>query len=201
MNLKHSMSNTLDWLKNHLARALSGIALAIMAVACTASAQLLSENFDFTAGTFLTNNPGWAVHSGFGNNPITVTSPGLTYAGYVGSGVGNAVSMTTTGEDDNKQFSPGITSGSIYAAFLVTASAAQTTGDYFFHFFQTSTIFGGRVWIKKDSASSSIAFGVSKNTTTAASISYSAFNYSVNTTYLVVVKYTYNTGSTTDDSA
>ena len=41
-----------------------------------------------------------------------------------------------------------------------------------------------------------LAFGVSKGSNTA---DYTPFNYSLNTTYLIVVKYTFNTGSTTDD--
>src|SRR5262245_46683786 len=62
---------------------------ALLALAGTARAgvPLEIENFNFTAGTLLTNNVGWAVHSGNNNNPITITSPSLTYSGYQG-GVG-----------------------------------------------------------------------------------------------------------------
>src|SRR5262249_50821003 len=41
-------------------------------------------------------------------------------------------------------------------------------------------------------------FGVGK---ASGSPAYSPFSYSLNTTYLIVVKYTFNTGSTTDDTA
>jgi hypothetical protein len=161
----------------------------------TASALLLEEEFNYTAGELVTAH-GWTAHSGAGSNPIKVQSPGLSYTGYVSSGVGLAASMPTSGEDDNKTFPPQ-TSGSVYAAFMVSASAATTGGDYFFHFFETSSLLDARVFIKKDSSSSSFAFGLSKANETA---TYTGFSYGLNTTCLVVVKYTFNTGTTTDDT-
>ncbi len=79
-------------------------AAAMLLVGTTASvadAQLLVENFDYAPGTPITAN-GWALQSVAGTNPITVTTTGLTYAGYAGSNIGNAASMTTSGEDDNR---------------------------------------------------------------------------------------------------
>ncbi len=120
------------------------------------------------------------------------TSPGLSYAGYSSPNIGNAVTLTTSGEDDNRAFTAQ-TAGSVYCSFLVNVAAAKTAGDYFLHFGSSS--FHGRVWCKRD-ASNNLAFGLSKFSTTA---SYTGFTYALNTTYLVVVKYTFNTGSTTDD--
>src|SRR5688500_1428309 len=68
-------------------------------------AALLTDDFDYPAGSLLTAN-GWAAHSGAGTNPLTVAAPGLSYAGYAGSGVGNAVPMTTSGEDAHRLFTP-----------------------------------------------------------------------------------------------
>src|SRR6478752_2012994 len=85
------------------------------------SAQSLTEDFDYPAGQLITAN-GWTAHSGAGTNAIAVTSPGLTYTSHPGSGIGNAVSMTTSGEDDNKGFTA-ISSGSIYTSFLINVSA------------------------------------------------------------------------------
>jgi uncharacterized repeat protein (TIGR02543 family) len=159
---------------------------------------LLTDDFNYTAATLLTAN-GWTAHSGGGTNAITVVNPGLTYLGYAGSGVGNAVSMVTSGEDDNKTFTA-VTSGSVYCAFMVNASAAQTTGDYFLHFQTGTSTFGGKVWIKKDPTLATFAFGVSKATSTASAAVFTPFSYSVGTTYLVVVKYTYNAAAG-DDAA
>jgi hypothetical protein len=158
---------------------------------------LLVEDFNYTAGSVLTTN-GWSAHSGAGTNAISVAAPGLTYSGYPSSSVGNTASLTTTGEDDSKTFTS-TTSGSVYAAVMVNVSASQAAGDYFFHLIDTagSTNFRGRVFVKKDAASSNFAFGISKSSTS--TINYTPFNYTTGTTYLLVLKYTFNSGSTTDD--
>jgi hypothetical protein len=140
-----------------------------------AAPPLLVEDFSYTAATALTAN-GWAAHSAGGTNPITVVTPGLTYAGYPSSGVGNAVSMTTSGEDDNKTFASQ-TSGIIYAAFMVNVSAANLPGDYFFHLAETpltGNIFRGKVFVKKD-ASNNLAFGIAKAANSGGSIGFTGF--------------------------
>ncbi len=164
-----------------------------------AQAPIYVEDFDYSAGAQLTAN-GWTAHSAGGTNPITVTSPGLTLSGYPGSGVGNAVTMTTSGEDDNHTFTVQ-TTGTVYAAFLVNASdaAVDAIGGYFFHLGPdpVSTTFRGRVFIKKD-ASNNIAFGFSKAATADPNVAFTGFTYSLNTTYLVVVKYTIVDGASND---
>lgn len=158
---------------------------------------LLVEDFDYSAGSLLTAN-GWSAHSGAGTNAIATAAPGLTYTGYPSSGIGNTATLTTSGEDDSKTFTAA-TSGSVYAAVMVNVSASQATGDYFFHLIDTagSTAFRGRVFVKKDAASSNFAFGISKASTS--TINYTGFSYVPGTTYLLVLKYTFNSGSTTDD--
>lgn len=157
---------------------------------------LLEENFSYPVGSLLTAN-GWTAHSA-GTNPQTVTVPTITYPGYLSSGIGNEVTLAATGEDDSKTFTSQ-TSGSVYASCLVNITSASTTGDYFFHLGQASigTIFRGRVFVKKD-ASSYLSFGISYATTTAASIVYSPFTYSMNTTYLLILKYTFVAGTSND---
>lgn len=159
----------------------------------TLFSQLLTENFDYTAGQAITANT-WTAHSAAGTNAITVVSPGLTYTGHPGSGVGNAASMINSGEDVNKAFAAPVTSGSVYASFLVNFSAVQT-GDYFTGFYQSSSVFPVRVYAKTNGAGG-FFFGVSKGSSTAV---YETNARALNTTYLVVIKYTFNTGSTTDD--
>lgn len=167
-----------------------------------APSAIIVENFDQPAGTLLTNS-GWTAHSGGGTNAVTVTAPGLTLAGYPGSGVGNAVSMTTSGEDVNRPFAP-ISTGTVYAAFLVNISEASTdpAGGYFVHLGPSpvGTTFRGRVFAKKD-AGNNVAFGISKALTTAADIQFTGFTFSLNTTYVIVVKYTIVDGVTNDTVA
>lgn len=162
-------------------------------------APIAVEDFDLAPGSLLVDN-GWAAHSGAGTNPLTVVSPGLTYTGYPSSGVGNAVGLTTTGEDAHKVF-PVQASGSVYAAFMVRVTEASTdpAGGYFFHLSPDpiGTTFRGRVFAKKD-ASNNVSFGISKALTAAADIVYTPFSYSLNTTYLLVVKYTIVDGTGND---
>jgi hypothetical protein len=155
--------------------------------------QLLTEDFTYTAGQLLSAN-GWTAYSGAGTNALTVTAPGLTYTGHPGSGVGNAVTMTNTGEDANRTLSSAVTTGNAYMSFMVNISAVQT-GDYFIGLFQSTSIFPLRVYVKSDGAGG-FNFGVSKGSST---VSYETTSRTLGTTYFVAVKYTFNSATTTDD--
>ncbi len=155
------------------------------------------EDFNFTSGDSLTHH-GWVAHSGT-TNPIPVSANGLTYSGYIGSGVGKAASLTTTGQDVNRQFTE-TSSGAVYASFMVNVTSAQSVGDYFFHFglANTTSIFLGRVFVKL-AANSNLAFGLSKSSTNATVPPvYSDSIYTTGTTYLLVLKYQFNAGTTDD---
>jgi len=163
-----------------------------------AQSLLFEENFNYSENTNLTDY-GWANHSGTGS-PIQVISPSLIFSGYPPSGVGNAVAVaggSGSREDVNQQFSEQNT-GSVYSAFMVNVSNATTTGSYFFHLGPTSlgTSFRGRVFAKRD-ASNNMALGIAKADNAAAM--YTTFSLSLNTTYLIIMKYSFNSGSTTDD--
>ena len=157
----------------------------------------LIENFDYTVGSNLTDN-GWLAHNAGGTNPIKVIATTLTYTGYINSGLGKSVALTTSGEDDNRAFN-NVSTGSVYASFMVSIDSAKTVGDYFFHLGpeNTTSLFYAKVWVKKN-ASDSLAFGVSKRLNTPV---YTAFNYALNTTYLIVVKYTFIDGGLQNDEA
>ncbi|MFZ1699486.1 MAG: CHRD domain-containing protein, partial [Pyrinomonadaceae bacterium] len=163
-------------------------------------AGLLTEDFTYAPGSLLTAN-GWTAHSGAGTNSLATVAPGLTYAGYPSSGIGNAVAMTVSGEDAHRTYAVQ-TSGSVYAAVMVNVSEAaeDALGGYIFHLGPDpiSTTFRGRVFVKKD-ASNMLAFGITKATSsTASDISFTPFNYARNTTHLLVVKYTIVAGATND---
>ncbi len=188
-------------MKNHfLSRILLALVFAFSLSAGSYGQLLLNENFDYGAGAALLDN-GWFLTNST-TNPLMVTTGSLTYAGYPSSGVGNAVNMVNTGQDLNRPFTQQ-TSGTVYTGFLVSVSAAQTAGDYFFHFLQggSTTILKGRVFIKKDPNSSNFAFGISKQLNTALDIVYTPFIYSLNTTYLLVMKYQIVSGTGNDQVA
>jgi hypothetical protein len=174
------------------------------------------ENFTFTTTGNVANdtltNPNlagaiWKRHSG-SSGPISYNSTGLVYAGFPGSGVGGAVNFqhiaSTSREDANAQI-PAVTSGSVYCSSLLRLSAVPAaTADYHMHFGGTFgnvvTGFFGRLFIKEGSTpGTNFKIGVAKNSTSATLIDYSTTDYALNTTYLVVLKYTFNTVSSTDD--
>ncbi|MBP8892790.1 MAG: lamin tail domain-containing protein [Saprospiraceae bacterium] len=142
---------------------------------------LLTEDFDYPIGDLLTAH-GWTAHSGAGGQPIDVTT-GLTFSGYIGSGIGGAADINNTGEDVNKTFSQQ-TSGTVYASFLLNAGSTNFAG-YFFHLGQGTigTNFFTRVWI--NGTGTGIGLGNSAPST--------YVTITANTTYLVVLKYELST--------
>ncbi|HAB51523.1 MAG: hypothetical protein A2315_17385 [Ignavibacteria bacterium RIFOXYB2_FULL_35_12] len=160
---------------------------------------LLEENFDYPAGDTLLNH-GWNITGTSTVNPVTVASPGLSYVGYPSSGIGNAALLTTTGQDVNKQYTDSVTSGSVYASFMVNVTSAQTPGDYFLHLGvnPTNTFdFFARTFVRL-AANGNLTFGISKSSTTSNPAAYSDSIYTTGTTYLLVVKYALNDGLAND---
>ncbi|GAB4369786.1 MAG: hypothetical protein Kow0042_11650 [Calditrichia bacterium] len=160
---------------------------------------IFEENFDYPAGTNLTNY-GWVNHSGSGSF-IQVTAPGLTYSGYPSSGIGNAVDVVSgsgSREDVHHSF-PSQNSGSVFVAFMVNVSTASEAGEYFFHFSEdplSTSFFRGKVFAQRD-ASNNLAFGIAKGNNV--DVVYSGHNYSLNITYLIVMEYVMNSGTTDDE--
>jgi hypothetical protein len=176
-----------------------GVLVCTLLLSAAAKGQLLVENFDYPVGDTLLSH-GWVITGTSTVNSILVTAPGLTYSGYASSGVGNATTLNNTGQDVNRSFGS-VTSGSLYASLLVKITTAQS-GDYFFHFTRTAaptTDFFARLFVRM-ADNGNLAFGISK-TSISASIpaTYSDSIYTTGATYLIVTKYKFNSGSTTDD--
>ncbi|NBT48882.1 MAG: hypothetical protein EBT07_13895, partial [Actinobacteria bacterium] len=148
------------------------IAAGWIGMASSEAAVLLEENFTFTGA--LTLN-GWTAASGGGTNVINASTPGLSYAGLA--------RKTFTSQ-----------TGDVYASCLINLSAAQATGDYFFTLSSGTTGFVSRVFAKTSGAG--FVLGLSKSSTT---VTYDTTTLNFNTTYLIVIKITKNSGSTTDD--
>lgn len=157
---------------------------------------VLAEDFSYTSGEALTAN-NWTQIGTVATNPISVSTPGLTYTGYAGSGIGNAATLVTSGQDIYRDGTVSISDGSVYVSFMLNVATAQATGDYFFALLPTSSTsnFTARTFVK--SSGSGYVMGVSKSTET---VAYGATELSFNTTYLVVVKYTFITATTNDDA-
>ncbi|MEQ1643572.1 MAG: CHRD domain-containing protein [Pyrinomonadaceae bacterium] len=158
---------------------------------------LLTEDFTYAAGSLISAN-GWTVYSGAPTSPMVTSAPGLTYTGYAGSGIGNAVVMATSGEDASRPYAPQ-SSGTVYASVLVNLSEASVdpAGGYFFHIGAdpVGTAFRCRTFVKKD-GSNNLSFGISKASTT--EVTFTPFSYALNTTHLLVAKYSIVAGDTND---
>jgi len=157
---------------------------------------LLVEDFAYPAGDSLGAH-GWVSFSGSNTNVLSVVSPGLTFTGYIGSGIGNATHVSNTGQDAYKGFDS-VTSGSIYAAMMVRIDTGHT-GDYFSALLPptSTTNYTARLYAK-DTAGS-VAFGISKGAASGGPIVYGNNGYTYGTVYVLVLKYKFNTGTTTDD--
>lgn len=171
---------------------------------------LLEENFNYTSGSALLGQGGWTITGTSTTNPFTVGNTGLSYPNYLSSGIGNALPIANTGQDAYVNITPQ-TSGTVYASLLVNFSATNFggagnsayAGDYFFHLTQgliTSNAFYPRVFVRS-ADNGNITFGISKSSVSSAPFrpTFGDSIYSLNTTYLVVAKYKFNTGTTTDD--
>jgi hypothetical protein len=152
------------------------------------AANIASDNFNAAAGTALNAN-GWVAHSSSTTNPILITSPGLTFPNYYSSGIGNAASVTSIGQDVSLQFSS-VNSGTVYASFLIKATASSLCIDqYFFGFGNNDvadTAYRGKLIINQDATNpAKFKFGFAANATNR----YTTNLYDYGTTYLVVIKY------------
>lgn len=168
--------------------AAGSVATSFVVTASIPPANIASDNFEAASGSALTAS-GWVAHSSATTNPILITSPGLTFANYYGSGIGNAASVTSTGQDVSLQFTP-VTSGAVYASFLVRATASPLCIDQYFFALGNNDVndsaYRGRLWINQEVGNpSKFKFGFAANATN----KYSAGLYDYGTTYLVVIKY------------
>ena len=167
-----------------------------------------AENFDYPAGDSLNGiHGGWASHSATGQFPPSIVSPGLSYVGYPSSGIGNAVRLIAQGEDVNKKVpnaADSVISGSVYLSFLVRVDSAKAAGDIFMHLgqyaFYSASAQRCRIYAKAASAGSqNVAFGIFKgSSTTVTTPKYTDTIYQIGTTYLIVAKYTFVSGTLND---
>ncbi len=157
--------------------------------------QLLVEDFNYPVGDSLTGH-GWTKHSGAGTT-ILVQTGSLSYTGYPSSGIGNHVNIQG-GAGSREDANVGIDSISnngdiIYYSFLANVASASTTQDYFIHVGNrvsptAFTLFAARVFVQD--VSGNLRFGISNTSTQTMGTT----DFSYNTTYLIFVKYTINTG-------
>lgn len=179
------------------------LVLTMSLFAIGAKSQLLIEDFNYPTGDTIASvapSKGWLIASGANTNYFKASSTGLTYPGYKGSGIGNAVTFANTGQDIYKNTSAVINSGSIYSAFMFKADSAKSAGDYFYALLPQSstTTFMARVFLRANSATH-FRIGVSKGAVGANETAvYSNDSFSFANTYTVVLKYEFRNGTNND---
>ncbi len=180
-------------------RSVATVLLALTFTALLSSqamAQLFKDDFAGAVGDTL-NGHGYTVQPTPSYvNSVKVVSPGLFYGVYPGSGIGNAAGLKSSGQDVYASFPPDSV-GSLYAAFMVNFSAVQNAGDYFFAFSPTSSTFNYalRLYAKSDTAGG-FYLGVTKSNESP--VKYGTTHFSLNTTHLVAVKYTFVAADSND---
>jgi hypothetical protein len=173
------------------------MALLSLAIVEKASSQILmDENFNYPAGDSIGAH-GWVWNTGT-TNTIMVATPGLTYTGYPLSGIGNKCHLRNNGNDAYKQTDSTL-SGSVYVSFMIKVDSVRALGDYFLALLpnNSTTNYTARFYLKD--TTNGVSFGVSKGTSASNTVFWTPGTYTLGSTYLVVIKYTFLTGSTTDD--
>jgi hypothetical protein len=187
--------------------------LLFLATAATMGAYaqnpLLVEHFNDTTNALLTNM-GWYAHSGGTTNAVAVVSPGLSWSqtSYPGSGVGNAGGVVSTGQDVNKPLASNVDTGAVYTSFLVKANGTVAT-SYFFHYGQYSNIttpnyssissaFRARTFVLPGT-NPATQFKIGLTFNSASVTGDTTANLTIGTTYLVVVKYQFVSGTANDE--
>jgi hypothetical protein len=173
------------------------LSLIILCPLAGFSQNLLTETFPHSAGD-LVGKGNWVITGTTITNPIQLTTPNTLIFPNYQAGVG-MVSLLTTGQDANIPLSAGVNTGSLFTSFLINVSSAQTAGDYFFNFGATgnTSTFYSRCFIK--SVGAGFNLGIGKTSGTGTTITYGTTEYSFNTTYLIVLKYQFNSVTAVDD--
>ena len=155
---------------------------------------LVTEDFNYATSSTLVVANGYTANTGTGTNNLTIAASGtgLSYTGSPRSAVGLALPMLNSGEDAYRSYTSQ-TTGAVYASALINLSAVNATGDYFFSL-MTGATYNVRLYAKTSGAG--YVLGVGKSSGTAV---YDATVRALSTTFLVVIKYQFNTGTATDD--
>lgn len=171
------------------------------------------DNFDAYNDGGLYNQGGWVKYGTNTDNPIQLTATNLTYDGYQLGATGKAVqlqkSTEVNGEDLQKAlttpFNPvNLDSKTFYMSFLVNVQEAGTAA--FITLCDANKTFADEsvgtqkvyVFAKEGSTMGKVKFAVSKSSETA-NLAETSTEFDLNTTCLVVLKYTANPDGISDD--
>jgi len=169
-------------------------------VSISSSQILFSENFNYNTRDTLNNIGGWSS-SNNSNRYIKVISSGLTYPGYLSSGIGNCASFANIPVSSlSINYFGNENSGTVYLSYMIRVDSLATgvTEGSVISLDEAggSTNNNTLLYVKKVT-SSTFNFGIRKYS--GATI-FSPTIYNKNTTYLIVVSYNFIAGASNDVS-
>jgi len=167
--------------------------------------QLLIENFNYPVGDSLTAH-GWSLIGSNYINNCNVSNSGLIFTNYAGSNTGISLGAQINNLSNAEEVGLGFnsqTSGKVYFSFLVNISYAPNpstpSGANAFIGLNnsvSSTTYPVRV-VAKNPSGSLLNFGVVRGANATNAVM-GTTNFSINTTYLIVLKYSFISGTAND---
>jgi hypothetical protein len=166
---------------------------------------LLEENFDLSVGDLTTVSPNW-TESPTGSVDIEVISGNLTYTDYPSSGIGNKIVLNGGASRSGviHSFATQSTIGStVYFSLLLNVTSTidmdlnTSNGDYFYNFQNSGlSILRGYIYVRQGVNSAKYSIGLAKSSPS--SLTWYTTELDVGSTYLVVVAYSFISGSDND---
>jgi hypothetical protein len=182
--------------------------LIIVTTSVKAQTLFLEENFDYQTGTLSMITSSW-VESPSGSTDINVAIGNLSYSNYQSSGIGKLILLNggATGRSGvYRKFTPQSTTGTtVYWSFLleVTSTVDMDThtsnGDYFANF-QNDAVSSLKnyLYIRQGNTVNTFNIGLAKSSAT--SLTWYPDDLLINTTYLIVLAYSFIAGNSNDVS-
>lgn len=170
----------------------------VVALISTLSWGQFLDDFNYVTGTNLTAN-GWTQLSA-GSGPLTINSNGLSYPNSPSSAVGFGVNAAPGMQIVGRSGGLSINSGTAYMSFLINlSSAGTTTGGVNIAGIMSGSFPSPGVAARAFTRLSGSGFNFGVGKTGLTPVVYESTVRSLNTTYLVVLKYTFNVVNNTDD--
>ena len=162
---------------------------------------LFIENFSYGTRDSLDGIGEWQIAGGNSASNIRIVAPGLSFPGYPGSGIGNAIHLSNTGNGDGclRSFAKR-DSGSVYLSYLMRVDSLTATATQGYNI--TLDQWGGSTNICLKSQiqrvnNTTFKMGIEKYQ----GLVFAPKTFTINTTYLIVLKYTFVPGGAANDSA
>ena len=147
-----------------------------------------SDSFSYPAGNLHETAPWSALGTPHAADHILLDGSKVTF-----DGLGTDTQVLITSQ----------TSGTVFYRInlnvLSMTGVTDVNGGYLAGFTQNSTTFGGTLWTKRVD-DTNFNLGIETRTATGANTTYTAASYSTGTPLTIVVAYTFNTGTTSDDT-